>query len=556
MDEEVRFRLLYDLGCAFAARIEIDQLIPLVVTKCREALDAEGASVLLLDDDRKELYFPYNSEEDPEIAERLVRLRFSAELGIAAAALKSGKALVVNDAQNDPRLYHGIDKMTGLVTRNVLAAPLSTRQGTIGVVEVVNGRGAEGFTEGDLSFLEAISGSIAIAIENARLYTQVRESEASLQTQVGALRRDLARHDAFTEIVGTGPAMAEVLRLMETAAASSITVLIHGETGTGKELVARGLHRASARSDHPFLALNCAAMPEPLLESELFGHRRGAFTGAIRDNPGLFRAAAGGVVFLDEVADMPLPMQAKLLRVLEEQEVVPLGDSFPRKVDVRVLSATNRDLRAEVAAGRFREDLYYRLAVFPIALPPLRDRREDIPLLATRFLAIATEQQRKPIAGLEPAALELLTKYGWPGNVRELRNEIERAVALARSSASVAPEHLSAPVRAQGELNHGAPTNHAEPGRASRVTAAAAAVQAAAARAPARSQEAKGQEAEGQEPTGEDAKSPLRRARAAFETNFIAKVLDEHRGNVSRAAIALGLSRASLQKKMKEYGLR
>ena len=541
MDEEVRFRLLYDLGCAFAARIEIDQLIPLVVTKCREALDAEGASVLLLDDERKELYFPYISEEDPEVAQRLARLRFSAELGIAAAALEGRQsARGQRRAERSSPVPGYRQGVTGSVTRNVLAAPLSTRQGTIGVVEVVNGRGAEGFTDDDLSFLEAISGSIAIAIENARLYTQVRESEASLQTQVGALRRDLARHDAFTEIVGTGRAMAEVLRLMETAAASSITVLIHGETGTGKELVARGLHRASARSDHPFLALNCAAMPEPLLESELFGHRRGAFTGAIRDNPGLFRAAAGGVVFLDEVADMPLPMQAKLLRVLEEQEVVPVGDSFPRKVDVRVLSATNRDLRAEVAAGRFREDLYYRLAVFPIALPPLRERREDIPLLATRFLAIAAEQQRKPIAGLDPAALELLTQYGWPGNVRELRNEIERAVALARASAIIAPEHLSASLRAPGAVANGALANHAQ------LRGAHRAVAAAAAPAPSESQDAR----------GDDAKGPLRRARAAFEADYIAKVLDEHQGNVSRAAVALGLSRASLQKKMKEYGLR
>ncbi len=214
----------------------------------------------------------------------------------------------------------------------------------------MNKRGAPAFTDDDASFIEALSSSIAIAIENARLYEAARESEARLRTQVGALRRDLARHDTFAEIVGTGSVMVEVLKLMETAAASSITALIEGETGTGKELVARGIHRASARSDGPFLALNCAAMPEPLLESELFGHRRGAFTGAIRDNLGLFRAAAGGVVFLDEVADMPMPMQAKLLRVLEEQEVVPLGDNFPRKVDVRVLSATNRDLKAEVAA--------------------------------------------------------------------------------------------------------------------------------------------------------------------------------------------------------------
>jgi two-component system response regulator AtoC len=324
------------------------------------------------------------------------------------------------------------------------------------------------------------------------------------------------------------------LRLMETAAASSITVLIHGETGTGKELVARGLHRASARSDRPFLALNCAAMPEPLLESELFGHRRGAFTGAIRDNPGLFRAAAGGVVFLDEVADMPLPMQAKLLRVLEEQEVVPLGDSFPRKVDVRVLSATNRNLTAEVAAGRFREDLYYRLAVFPISLPPLRARREDIALLATRFLALAADQQHKLIAGLEPEALDLLTKYGWPGNVRELRNEIERAVALARASTSIAAQDLSASLRTQGRLASDAPTDRAELSRDRRVMAAVIP-------AP---------------PEGADAKGPLRRARAAFEADYIAKALDQHRGNVSRAALALGLSRASLQKKMKEYGLR
>lgn len=527
---EARYRLLYDLGCAFNARIEIDQLVPLIITKCRETFDAEGASVMLLDRERNELYFPYVSDEDQEVARRLARLRFPADLGVAADALKSGRAIRVDDAQRDPRLYHGIDHRSGLTTRNILAAPLCSLRDKIGVIEIVNRRGTLAFTDDDLRFLEAIAGSIAIAIENARLYARVRESEANLRTEVGVLRRDLARRDGFADIVGNSTAMADVLRLMETASASSITVLIQGETGTGKELVARGIHRASQRGDHPFLALNCAAMPEPLLESELFGHRRGAFTGAIRDNAGLFRTAAGGVVFLDEVGDMPLAMQAKLLRVLEQQEVVPLGDNFPSPVDVRVLSATHRDLRSEVAAGRFREDLYYRLAVFPIALPPLRERREDIPLLAGNFLARASAQQHKSISGIDPEAIALLTSRDWPGNVRELRNEIERAVAMAREGESVRLEHLSSslPARTPRRVssivnNHVAATN----GTGARI-------------APGRG----------------DSAAPLRQARAIFEADYITGVLQRHEGNVTRAAHALGLSRAALQKKMKDYHLR
>jgi len=224
--------------------------------------------------------------------------------------------------------------------------------------------------------------------------------------------------------------------------------------------------------------------------------------------------------------------------------VVPLGDSFPRKVDVRVLSATNRDLRAEVAAGRFREDLYYRLAVFPISLPPLRERREDIELLAMRFLAIAAEQQHKGIAGIDPATLELLTQYDWPGNVRELRNEIERAVALTRANENITPDHLSSRLRPQHPEVNGIPASH--PGPAQKRTIGTSAVRLPTARAA----------AETADSGDEGVKGPLRRARAAFEADYIARVLEQHRGNVSRAAIALGLSRASLQKKMKEYGLR
>jgi Nif-specific regulatory protein len=524
------------LGCAFAAHIELQELLPLVIAKCREALAAEGAAVLLLDRERNEFYFPYVSDDDSEVARRLAPLRFPADLGIAGVALSSGRPLKVDNPQQDPRFYHGADKTSGLVTRNLMAAPLPSRQGAIGVVEVVNRRGRFAFSEDDLHFLEALAGSIAVALENARMYAQIRESEATLRTQVRALRRDLSLNERFAEIVGAGPAMTEVFDLMESAAASSITVLIEGETGVGKELVARGIHNASTRADGPFLAINCAAMPETLLESELFGHRRGAFTGALRDNPGLFRSATGGSVFLDEVGDMPAAMQAKLLRVLEQQEVLPVGDSFPCKVDVRVLSATNRDLRAAVKSGAFREDLFYRLAVFPIKLPPLRERREDIPILAQRFIANASDRQRKMISGFDEAAMALLTRYDWPGNVRELQNEVERAVALARQGEVITPRHLSpslartvCPRPDSDRDNTPASISDSVPALHSKSS---------------------------DDRTGSSSDSSLREARAAFEARYIAEVLERCSGNVSRAARIMRMSRVQLQRKVKDYGLR
>jgi transcriptional regulator with PAS, ATPase and Fis domain len=369
----------------------------------------------------------------------------------------------------------------------------------------------------ELDFLAALSGSVAVGIENARLYEQLRTSEERLRTQVGALRRDLARRDRFMEIIGTGPAMAEVFRLMESAATSPIPVLIEGDTGTGKELVARAIHRESARAEGPFLAVNCAAFQETLLESELFGHRRGAFTGATHDRRGLFEAAERGTVFLDEVGEMSAAMQAKLLRVLEEGEVTPVGDSRPRRVDVRVVSATNRNLAAEVASRRFREDLYYRLVAYPIRLPALRTRREDVPLLADHFLRIAVETHRKHIRGIEPAALERLVRHEWPGNVRELRNEIERAVTLARDGEAIGPAHLSMRL--------------GESGGDAAATAWGVAL------------------CGGEGPS-------LLGARRAFEARYIGEVLRQEDGNVSRAAKRLRISRVMLQRKMKAYGLR
>ena len=523
--ETARLRLLYELGCAFASRTEIEKLIPYVVERCREVLDAEGASAQLYDPETNELHFPYVAVDDSEVAARLVGLRFPADRGVAGAVFQSGESVRVDDVQGDPRFYSGVDHRTGATTRNMIVAPLTSQRGRIGVIQVINRRGGLTFIDDDLAFLEALGGSIAVAIENARLYAELKASEERLHAQVGALRRDLARPDRFPEFVGTGRVMAEAFQLMESAAGSPIAVLIEGETGTGKELAARMIHRASARADNAFLAVNCAALPESLLENELFGHSRGAFTGAAQDHKGLFEAASGGTVFLDEIGEMPGGMQAKLLRVLQEGEITRLGDTRPRKVDVRVISATNRDLGAEVAQGRFRADLFYRLGAFPIRLPPLRERREDVPLLADRFLAAAAERHRKAVPGIDAAAMDRLVRFAWPGNVRELQNEIERAVALARSGVPVGVGQLSPKLVPAGN-------------------GAAAGPEPDDGRDPAATLEAVWPEA------------TLRDARTAFERRFVVRVLERHQGNVSRAARALGLSRVALHRKLKGHGLR
>ena len=273
---------------------------------------------------------------------------------------------------------------------------------------------------------------------------QVAESLA-LKKEAGYLRRELRRLTGLDHMIGAAPKMRAIFELIGNIAPQSSRVLITGESGTGKELVARAIHENSARSKNPFITINCGAFPETLLESELFGYMKGSFTGANENRSGLFQAAHGGTLFMDEIGNTSVTMQVKLYRVLQEGKVRPIGSTEESDVDVRVIAATNKDLEKEIAEGRFREDLYYRLSVIPIHLPPLRERREDIPLLARDFLERFAKSMSKNIDGIEPEAMRLLEVYEWPGNVRELENTIERAVALEsrhKISTEALPERI------------------------------------------------------------------------------------------------------------------
>ena len=260
-----------------------------------------------------------------------------------------------------------------------------------------------------------------------------------------ALRRELSQKYTFAEIVGKSESLQKIFVLVEKVANTTANVLILGESGTGKELIARAIHLNSGRSSQPFLAVNCGALPESILESELFGHMRGSFTGAVADKKGLFRSASGGTLFLDEIGEMPVALQVKLLRALQEHEVTPVGAALPMKFDARIIAATNKDLSEEVKAGRFREDLFYRLNVIEMSIPPLRERREDVPLLAKHFAAKTARSQNAPEKSFSRDALAALANYDWPGNVRELENAIERAFILSGDELDV--ESLPAKVR-------------------------------------------------------------------------------------------------------------
>ncbi len=344
---------------------------------------------------------------------------------------KGNQPYICNDLLKKEGWFRHEFKLASVGIRAYASIPLQARGRRIGVL-VFSRLKPDPFTPEQMTILTDVSRAIAVAVANALANEEIVRLRDQLEAENIALRDQLSRVTKFEEIVGEAPALRRALEAIEQVAATDATVLISGETGSGKELVARAIHQRSHRAHGPLVKFNCAAIPETLLASELFGHERGAFTGAVERRKGRFEQAHGGTLFLDEIGELPLELQVMLLRVLQEREFERLGGSEPVRVDVRIVAASNRDLMEDVRAGRFRSDLYYRLNVFPLRLPPLRERHEDIPLLAAHFAAKHGERFSRPITRIDRRSMKLLESHHWPGNVRELENVIERAIILSR----------------------------------------------------------------------------------------------------------------------------
>jgi len=342
---------------------------------------------------------------------------------------KTGQAIVIKEIEENSKWIARPDWVKEESIRGFHGQPIVYQDEILGVLALFS---RTPVPDDAPTWLRMVADHVAVAIANARAFEEIQQLKAQLELENTFLKEEVLEAQAFGEIVGQGPAMANLVNQIELVAPTQATVLIHGESGTGKELVAREIHRRSQRQNRPLVRVNCASIPKELYESEFFGHVKGAFTGALKDRPGRFEAADGGTLFMDEVGEIPLEMQSKLLRVLQEGEYERVGEEKTRKVDVRLITATNRNLSKEVEVGRFRQDLYYRLNVFPIEVAPLRHRKEDIPLLAATFLDHVRKKLNCAGRQLTQAEGMKLQQHDWPGNVRELQNVIERAVISSR----------------------------------------------------------------------------------------------------------------------------
>jgi formate hydrogenlyase transcriptional activator len=442
--ERDRLRLLLEIGSSVTSRLDLRQVVEALSTNLFRVMQCDVSAVLLPDSESGELRVSilYNPDARGPFREgSLVPINSS----ISGQVLRTAKSVRIDSfeqVREDPEIYGNPDGQLiyecvieeGLRTGCYL--PLVGRDRVVGVLMLAR-RSENAFENDDVILLEQVAGQVAIAVENTLQYEKATRDRDKETKQRLYLEEEIRAQCGA--IVGDGPALQAALQLVSVVASTDSSVLILGETGTGKELIARAIHNLSGRRDRSFVKLNCAAIPLGLLESELFGHEKGAFTGAIAQKAGRFELANNGTLFLDEVGDIPLELQAKLLRVLQEQEFERLGSNRTHKVDVRLIAATHRDLASMVKQLTFREDLYYRLKVFPIHVPPLRQRAEDIPQLVWHFVAVYAQRMNKSIDQIPAETMDALLRYRWPGNVRELQNFIERAVILSPHSVLRAP---------------------------------------------------------------------------------------------------------------------
>jgi len=453
--ERDRVRLLLEVNNAVVSHLDLDDLFSAVSVCLRRVVQHDGSALVLFDEAARRfrvqvLHFEKNEsfiEEGPIESD-------SCAQGPSGIAMGTRKPAVFTEADLRNLCPESpiAQKLVAEGVKSFCSIPLLSHDRALGALNVGRYR-ADAFSAEDVELLSEIAKQIAIGVENAQAYRELAELKDKLAKEKVYLEEEVRTEHNFGEIVGKCVALRKVLKEVETVAPTTSTVLIHGETGTGKELIARALHNLSPRRDRTFVKLNCAAIPTGLLESELFGHEKGAFTGAITQRAGRFELANGGTLFLDEVGDIPLELQPKLLRALQEQEFERLGSTRTVRVDVRLVAATNRDLTQMVADGQFRSDLFYRLNVFPVLLPPLRERSEDIPLLVRHFTQRFAKQLGRRIETIPADVMDTLVRYPWPGNVREMQNVLERAVILSqKDQLRVDPQSLAS-AAAQPELN-------------------------------------------------------------------------------------------------------
>jgi formate hydrogenlyase transcriptional activator len=423
-----RARSLLAINNAVVLNLTRDALFRAITDALRPVMPFDRSTIFLYDEDRNVLRLVAAESAIP--SEYFVPgLELPLAGSHAGSAFRSQRVFFRPDLARE-RQYHGEDVLVREGFRSLVVVPLVVRGKSIGTLNLGSLRPMQyGAPEAEL--LQEVANQLALAIENMREYEEIGRLKAQLERENVYLREEIRGEHNFEEIVGNSPELTAALRTVDRVAPTDTTVLILGETGTGKELVARAIHSRSRRHKHPLVKVNCGAISAGLIESELFGHVKGAFTGALDRRIGRFELANGGTLFLDEVGELPLDMQVKLLRVLQEQEFEPVGSSRTTKVDVRIIAATNRHLEQEVAAGRFRADLYYRLNVLPLRVPSLRERRADIPQLTTFFVQRNAKRIGRSVAGVSRESMERLMEYQWPGNIRELENVIERALVLS-----------------------------------------------------------------------------------------------------------------------------